>query len=39
MGIHFVHAHYVTRDPQAIWKDLTSYMHISTRADIFIKTY
>jgi len=39
MGIHFVHVHYVTRNGWAIWKDLASYMHTSTRADIFTKTY
>jgi len=38
MGIHFVRlAHYGMRDAQAIWKDLTSYMLTSTRADTFIK--
>jgi len=39
MGIHFVCAHYVMRDDGAIWKDLTSYMHTSTTANILSKTF
>ena len=39
MGIHFVCAHYGMRDDGAILKDLTSYMHTSTTANILSKTF
>ena len=37
MGKHYVRLHESTRDAQAVWRDLTTYMRSSTRADIEIE--